>query len=270
MRFENFEAAIHVDGSALKEYEVTFDERTKQATCWIASEEGKPFEIVYKPIRAVPFMVSGKVDVDGRHLGGFSIEAYHRNKKRIGYALSTDIARPFLFTTLQVTDNEAIASAPSPALGEIQIEVWHIERGQYSPGMVLDLSINPTHENSKKKMVHHHQVNFGAEQSHNCSFITSKRIEKLVTFVFKYRSLDILIDDGIVPRTKPRVSFKKQKAAKLDADEPAQSSSSAKGLRGMLGSIKSKFSDKPASSHLHLYCTSTLDEEDEELPEYHP
>ncbi|KAG6835911.1 hypothetical protein H0H93_013451, partial [Arthromyces matolae] len=241
MRFENFEATINVKDSPLKEYEVTFDESTKQATCWIASEEGKvsdrsqftrfsllttsfeqPFSIVYKPLRKHAFVVSGRMTVDGRDLGGIYIDAKQTITRRTACALSGDVARPFIFTALQVTDNQELAGTPSQALGEIKVEIWHIERGtQSQPGMVRDFSIDPTHENSKKQMQHHHQVNFGAEQSHNYKFYTSKNIEKLVTFVFKYRSMDVLMDNDIVPRPRTAISYReeKQKAADFDRME---------------------------------------------------
>lgn len=45
LKFEIFEACVLVDGVELPEYNVTTDERSKTATCWIPSEQGKVSEI---------------------------------------------------------------------------------------------------------------------------------------------------------------------------------------------------------------------------------
>ncbi|KAF9001541.1 hypothetical protein BDQ17DRAFT_1327197 [Cyathus striatus] len=112
------------------------------------------------------------------------------------YNLS-DVSPPFAIRTTATNGRRLILDASSmKSLGEIVLNICEVVIGDIRPMGVLEVSeTSPIHERSKKGLVH--SVGFAPEKKTEKSY--SKRHvdyqKRMVTFVFKYRSLDIKEED---------------------------------------------------------------------------
>jgi len=220
MRLLGFEAYITVNDVALPEYEVKLDEGAITGTCWVPSEAGKSFTIKWRALEPLPFKVSGDVDLDGLDVGGHLLV---ENDCALCYlediVTSPTTTRPFVFAPLQVTDDDTYLESQSMNhLGDIVLTLSHVELGDVEHPEEKDPPIDEKiHERSKKAMVH--RINFGEEavKPEVITVITTEHISTLVIFTFKYRSIDVLMADGIAPPT----ARGKRKAGEMD-DESSE------------------------------------------------
>ncbi|KAF5349784.1 hypothetical protein D9758_010209 [Tetrapyrgos nigripes] len=125
--------------------------------------------------------------------------------------IPSEAGKPFLFTKLDLTDDDAFLSASHQQIGEIKVEFWdaiEVGKGSFSntfsePGKV--------HERSKKAIGH--QISLAEERSYACqTFVDIKKIALLATMIFRYRPLDVLQANGIAPPPEP-VSGRKRTAS---------------------------------------------------------
>jgi len=199
----NCSAWIEVDGKKLQEYDVQYSNNGTRATCWIPSEAGKEFFIVYNH----PFRVSAtstKIWVDGVSCRGKVIKpksgktiVYHK-----GVSTSEHTYKPYVFSNCQLTDNDD-ALGLDPGLGEIKLTVREAlvqARIPFSHNHVI-LPPLQIHERSKKGIVHGTQLGQDVARPPKGLYHT-KTIRKLVSFVFKYRPIAVLMADGIAPLEK--------------------------------------------------------------------
>ncbi|KAG6910248.1 hypothetical protein DXG01_012059 [Tephrocybe rancida] len=106
MRFLNFEAVVEVDGVALPEYEVKYDDKANSATCWIPSEAGKDLS-------------------DYRQTSTILNNPVHRFHPTVSSA-----RQPLMLTIL---DDEASTNfPPTKSLGNIVVKMYHVELGKSS------------------------------------------------------------------------------------------------------------------------------------------
>ncbi|KAG6910255.1 hypothetical protein DXG01_012066 [Tephrocybe rancida] len=161
MKFLDFEAHITVDGVDLPEYDVKYDEKTNEATCWVPSEAGKPFGITTKPLRRFTTDICADGYADGIGVAG---SIFYKNKdytrtNTIWDAVRTSAVtkRPLLFAPIELTDNDDYLNSPDTKnLGNIVVKLSQIKLGSAhshfsgSP----DLAEKKVHERSKKAMVH--------------------------------------------------------------------------------------------------------------------
>jgi len=117
-----------------------------------------------------------------------------------------------------VDDDKYLHTAVSPDLGEIKIEIYRCSvvsrtfEGDFKP---VTTGPDRIHERSKKAIGH--RATFGPEVPCAArSIAKSRKLGKIVTFVFKYRPLAVLQANGIVPCHKGR----KRVASADDASDP--------------------------------------------------
>ncbi|KAJ7592539.1 hypothetical protein C8J56DRAFT_1161681 [Mycena floridula] len=214
LHYHEFAAWINIGGSEATEYAVKTDLKSSipTVTCWIASETGKKFTVHWKD-SVLLSPGAGYVFVDGRAARGSLLEPATRFTTPFGtiqgFRTSVDTVRPFVFSEISLTDEDSFLNQQlNPSFGDISIEITRVEiLGDENKPYYLKHIPGPEklHERSKKALVHQ----IGAAPEPMISSSTTVRTKKagfpIVKFVFKYRSLDQLMANDIVPRLK-RVS----------------------------------------------------------------
>ncbi|KAH7884284.1 hypothetical protein F5I97DRAFT_1929160 [Phlebopus sp. FC_14] len=209
--YGTFRAGIQVDGAILPTYDVETSFQDNTVTCWIASEAGKTFSVVWQDRdTSRSHSLLGDVTIDGVSGGGGIIRPLPPHMKVTGLMVSAELkyintsvttAKPLAFSKLQLTDEDEYLHSTPSGLGEIVLTL--------RPGVVVGPGLQPAngpnlnnkvHERSKKAFTH--CIGFGDEiqvpmrHTLQVQHLTPK---PSVTFVFRYRPLDRLIADGIVP-----------------------------------------------------------------------
>ncbi|KAJ6498806.1 hypothetical protein C8R45DRAFT_980078 [Mycena sanguinolenta] len=254
LQAQNFNAWITVEGVEAPEYNVEVAENQLEVSCWIASEVGKPFTVNWTNISA-PGLTGGGVQVDGHKCGFEAIASETRPLTLFmdGIAESNNSTRPFIFMPLELTDDDAyLESALHPQLGLIKLEIWRVDvgGGAFAPPTIAVPSAQKVHERSKKGM--NQQVQFGDAIQH--AQVQSAQIRRvgqgpLVTFSFKYRSLDLLRANGIAPqaeRTQKRKASctPEPESTASGAQEPEEEVAKSKEQPDVLSAKRSKRSHK--------------------------
>ncbi|KAG6817761.1 hypothetical protein H0H93_007026 [Arthromyces matolae] len=170
--------------------------------------------------------------------------------------LSGAHAVPYLIIEMLTTymvDDESLGTAHMQ-LGDIVVDLYQAkmgERVEYSKGRKEFDNNDKISEKSKKAVSH--RVAFGEELPCKKIHVTKMvKINKLATFTFKYRSIDVLRADGIAPPDpKPQTPKGKRKASDsdvLEIEDSTEDEDSAmyKGLVEALEAIKEKRAKKKA------------------------
>ncbi|RDB28571.1 hypothetical protein Hypma_014886 [Hypsizygus marmoreus] len=202
-RFDNFTATVSVDGVNLPEYNVATHRRLKMVTCWIPSEMGKCFSVNWEPARSTLYDATGDIVLDNISVGGHTLYAGARKRlSTFDRITSPTTSQPFMFSSLVLTDDDDAVDANSvEGFGDITLTIWKTKtiEAKEPDEEVMD-PIEMVHERSKKTMTH--QIKFGEEmvRDHTDLFNSDSKLTyvvKLVTFIFKYRSLDVLKAEGM-------------------------------------------------------------------------
>ncbi|KAJ8088550.1 hypothetical protein PM082_022623 [Marasmius tenuissimus] len=211
--FDNFSAWITIGDKACEEYGVQTSEQTRTVTCWIASEEGKEYQINWM-CDEFTAPVSSRVLVDGNSCGGMLLRAASdlpkgRRVQLTGMRTSHTTVARFTFSNLQTTDDDAFISTPdSPELGDIKITFRNSQPTMGSGlGPFLKAPAEKTfHETTKK--CGSHQTRF--QQPATTAYASVSRSKDygppVAVFCFKYRPLAILQANGNAPPPRPRSS----------------------------------------------------------------
>ncbi|THU77924.1 hypothetical protein K435DRAFT_845972 [Dendrothele bispora CBS 962.96] len=223
----DFSAWIIVDGVPLQEYDIR--KKDSEIACWIPSEAGKNFTVKWKIKTNI--CTTTDVYLDGKATGGRTLRAGfggtdHEDSKS-GIYTSPTSQKLFLFSRLDLTDDDAYLDTNHTQIGEIKV-VFH------EGVIVSDATFAPcgfkgaekVHERSKKAISH--QVGLGVEeQTPRQNFLYSRRLRTLATMVFRYRPIDILQANGLAPPTpkppaEPQVG-EKRPAPPEDTLDPTMS-----------------------------------------------
>ncbi|TFK36691.1 hypothetical protein BDQ12DRAFT_237472 [Crucibulum laeve] len=221
-----FEAWITVNDAKLSEYSVEVGQNGKLVTCWIPSEAGQHFSVQWRSILG-KVDTAGNVRVDGLRVGGKIIM---RNRpiitKKSGIITSPTTSRPFMFSSLETTDDDRYLCESSPQhLGEILLKIDRVVilnaepyKGKQAP------EHEKIHERANKTTAH--RVGFGAEimTQRKHKLTKTANLETLVTFVFRYRPMDILEASGIAPSSTPdpELQCEFQPEADVEAEDEPQ------------------------------------------------
>ncbi|KAF8072186.1 hypothetical protein FPV67DRAFT_925272 [Lyophyllum atratum] len=261
MKFLGFEAYVTVDGVNLPEYDATTNEGSKTMSCWIPSEAGKPFAVNWRSEELRPFATCGWVHIDGISVGGRFGKEDGGLSSQNDMQTSSTTTRPLLFASIELTDDdEYLAPEKTKDLGDIILRIRHVELQQRkaATGRILPV-IEKVHERSKKAMTH--QVRFGEEVLHRKPYesIANKTISELATFIFRYRSIDVLRADGIAP-SEPASQKGKRKVDETDnasdkdtedgpeGDEEENQQAELKALLARIDTIQSNLAKKGSKS----------------------
>ncbi|KAJ6507177.1 hypothetical protein C8R47DRAFT_1100518 [Mycena vitilis] len=259
---KDFSAWVSIEGVEAPEYGPEVSENQQDYSCWIASEVGKKFTVNWMN-RSAPGLTGGGVQVDGHKCGFEAIASETRPISAFmdGIPETDTKTRPFVFTPLELTDDDAyLESASHPHLGLIKLEIWRVDvGGGMAPTIVAVPSTQKVHERSKKGM--NQQIQFGDAVEH--ALVQSAQIRRvgsgpLVTFSFKYRSLDLLRANGIAP---PAQRPEKRKASgspepEASTKEAASDAEEAAKLRERIATLTAKRAKKNSGTALKAESTA--------------
>ncbi|KII84412.1 hypothetical protein PLICRDRAFT_167971 [Plicaturopsis crispa FD-325 SS-3] len=229
LQSNDFAAWVEVDNEKLTTYGEETQNSGKTVTGWIPSQAGKAFSVHWKDMAMKrKDLMAGFVSLDGFSCGGNIIRPFHERtgadtaevKKDCVYTSSTTI-RKFTFSQLETTDDDRSLKDTSALknVGEIEIKVWRVTKGAVRAASYAAVpQSEKVHERSKKAMSH--RVGFESAKADRPAPATTVDVnyvdkEPLVTFLFKYRSLDQLKANGIIP---PSVGEKRRRASDLEAE----------------------------------------------------
>ncbi|KAF4603802.1 hypothetical protein EYR38_004218 [Pleurotus pulmonarius] len=216
-----FSAWITCDGQALPEYLVAVEEDVHQVSCWIPSEEGKPFIVYWRdntepapahPIDSCGFITLDGLVVPGRFLFGTGTAC------RGGVRSGPNTERPFVF--LKVGEEEEAGDGDTPLskskqdVGTIIVRIRRVQRVDQHPA-------NPIQPVSGKVLGKRKTgdvgIGFGEDVPAYYQSPATWKVKphpedahagsaSYVTFVFRYRSAEFLQSQGIMPapRAQPQ------------------------------------------------------------------
>ncbi|KAJ7680697.1 hypothetical protein DFH06DRAFT_939276, partial [Mycena polygramma] len=160
LQWKEFSAWISIDGREPEEYGVEVDEDEKTVTCWIASELGKKFSVHWSNT-SYCHDTRGKVSMDGVPCSSYIIFGGNVPKTRVADGVSEDgiSVKPFMFSSLELTDDDTILGGPSYAeLGVIKLAISPVQitdPGVPRPKAPRFLSDPKVHERAKKAITQH-------------------------------------------------------------------------------------------------------------------
>ncbi|KAJ7614155.1 hypothetical protein FB45DRAFT_938121 [Roridomyces roridus] len=252
MQLGQFSASVSVDGIPLPEYAPEYSTAGTEATCWIPSENGKNFKVEWTNDQASPTcLISGHLWVDGIHCSGRLMKATDNptfsTGSRDSVASSSSARRPLVFSKQALTDDDQYLNASiSPNLGMIRLRIRQVRRDGQRPRVALaedrTFDTQMLHERTKKAVGH--SVQFGAEfasSKPNKSFST-RVVQELVTFVFRYRPMDLLQAEGIAPPpVKKELASSSEDVLDLTVyDDDEADEAEIQKLEARLGALKNK------------------------------
>ncbi|KAJ7614126.1 hypothetical protein FB45DRAFT_802683 [Roridomyces roridus] len=211
MQLGQFSASVSVDGVTLSEYAPEYSADGTEATRWIPSQNDKCFRVQWSNDNASKsLLISGRLNVDGIKCPGKRMAPKDPRRPTFSQAsrdsvpTSAATRRPLMFSKQALTDDDEYLNASiSPHLGTIRLQMIHVKKKGHTT-----LRTGATRKDYKKQILHEkskkavgHAVQFGAEfRSMLNTRSKSKTIKKLVTFIFKYRPIELLRADGVAPR----------------------------------------------------------------------
>ncbi|THU78511.1 hypothetical protein K435DRAFT_786228 [Dendrothele bispora CBS 962.96] len=223
----DFSAWITVDNLPLQEYDPKI--KGSEIACWIPSEAGKNFTVKWMIKEHI--CVITDVYLDGKGTGGRILRAGfggtdHEDSKS-GIYTSPTSQKLFLFSRLDLTDDDAYLDTNHTQIGEIKV-VFHegVVDSDATFGPCVFQEPEKVHEQSKKAISH--QVGLGTEeQTPRQKFSCCRRLRPLATMIFRYRPIDILQANGLAPPApespaEPQVG-EKRPAPPEDALDPTVS-----------------------------------------------
>ncbi|KAF8525909.1 hypothetical protein BU17DRAFT_41206 [Hysterangium stoloniferum] len=194
---KNFSAWITMDKAVLPVYQ----EQKENNTCsgWIPSSVGQNFSVWWKDDSKSRIATSGHVFIDGRDVASAIMRAGRTKPvERSGAKTSARQLKPFIFSVLNLTDDDSIANPCDPALqemGTIKVEITRVKIGDEVPFNGYEAQDHgPVHERAKKLGAH--CTSFGPSKrtaSSRTVAVSTAPYDKHnsdphVTFIFKYRS----------------------------------------------------------------------------------
>ncbi|KIJ60376.1 hypothetical protein HYDPIDRAFT_117292 [Hydnomerulius pinastri MD-312] len=206
LNFEEISAWVEVDGQELEQYGVEENLEKNEVTCWIATQAGKNFSIAYRdnaPYREVS--LASYPTLDGSDISGRVLRPNNQSRtiRQSDQAVSATSRRSFMFSKLQLTDEDEYLGQASKHLGEIKLQIRRVEINQMGivPSVTNLSGQSKVHERSKKAVSH--CVSYGQETKSEPTYNVGVRhldVDPLVAFIFKYRDYDLLQANGIIPK----------------------------------------------------------------------
>ncbi|KAJ4477498.1 hypothetical protein J3R30DRAFT_3486645 [Lentinula aciculospora] len=118
-----------------------------------------------------------------------------------GILTSATTRRPFVFTHLELTDNDQYLNETTAGLGVIRLVISHATFSAPANNYTKRDAIGKVHEKSKKATGH--KVDLGENKTISYTKTVSTTLhDVIITFIFKYRPLDLLRANGIAS-TRP-------------------------------------------------------------------
>ncbi|CCM04592.1 uncharacterized protein FIBRA_06773 [Fibroporia radiculosa] len=197
----NYSAWITCDGREIIEYEPVVNMQARKISCWIPSEEGKSFTVHWRDhgnnIDTATYLKLDGHSVPGRFLYGRG-EA-HRSAVRV----ARDLERPFLFIKVLEDTKPTVGKNGTNDAGTIVVKIKRIVRKDTRNSNALVQPPPPARDRPSKDEP---CVSFGAERQAFMQMESTWSVQPYdpqnpgtyVTFVFRYRSREFLMAQGIM------------------------------------------------------------------------
>ncbi|KDR84155.1 hypothetical protein GALMADRAFT_236831 [Galerina marginata CBS 339.88] len=198
LQLHGVEAWITVDNKVqVQEYAPDYDVVAGVATCWINAEPGQTFAIRWRDVSDPTTIhqrdISGFVTMDGYELGGRVLRARSYAPAIFSrIAMSPTSCLPLTFSDLPRT---AGIGADWVTLGTISLDIHVVQVGED----------NRLHEG----LASYYRRDEGSPLSSATPFSSTEvtSVQKIATFVFKYRPLDVLRYHDIAPPGLPTLPW---------------------------------------------------------------
>ncbi|KAJ3490214.1 hypothetical protein NLI96_g1571 [Meripilus lineatus] len=197
-----FSAWISSEGQSLRSYEPTLDNRENKVSCWIPSSEGKTFTVHWRDngggIDTAAYIYLDGFVVPGHFLYG-SGEA-----ERSGIRSSPIHERPFTFAKVGRGSRNTSGTPSSSGTGSIILKIKRVKRQGLHPPNALQPPPDASRRGNKRRM--DHCVSYGQSKETRNQVQTTWSFEpydpanprSYVTFEFRYRPAEFLVDQGIM------------------------------------------------------------------------
>ncbi|KAG8988537.1 hypothetical protein FRB90_002685 [Tulasnella sp. 427] len=181
-------------------------------TGWIASQEGKNFSVAFRNDDGEDseHASSGHIFVDGQDVASAILRPGRLYPAtRHGPRKSENEVRPFTFSKLELTDDDTVADPSDPRaadIGTIQVKIKFVRLGtKVALKKTNAKGIGPVHERAKKSGIHTTTYNTKQKLAKsrgvtNSPLYPNDEWEHHVVFTFRYRSKELLMAEGIMPR----------------------------------------------------------------------
>ncbi|KDQ14879.1 hypothetical protein BOTBODRAFT_145430 [Botryobasidium botryosum FD-172 SS1] len=254
LSLRGFSAWIVSEGDQLEVFKPEEKDGGRTVCCWIPSRVGKKFEVHWMDVYGSGVATAGRVAVDGTTMASVALNGNKEEEKvsAQGVQLSESEYKPFMFSALQVTNSDFAITPISPDLGTITLKIWRITiMARNLPFRAIAARTDahgPVHEKSKKGGSH--VVGFGAakktalvkRQCHSVPYSPEDQVTPYVTFIFRYRPLDLLQANDIAPRPEPTAGLAAvpRNAITVKDDDPADDDEKIRALEEQLKVLKSR------------------------------
>ncbi|KAI9570454.1 hypothetical protein HD554DRAFT_2082193 [Boletus coccyginus] len=191
-----FSAWIVSEDKSLPEYLVAIDTNGSKVSCWIPSEAGKNFSVHWRDggtrVHSCAFISLDGFQVPGRFLSGYG------DASREGVRTGSNTERPFVFVGPSSTSS---GGQINPDAGTIVLKIRRVAiDGARAPNKLQQL---PGPSGSQSNVC----VGYGDERHAYEQFPRTWQVKpydgsgnrSYVTFVFRYRSREFLLSQGIIP-----------------------------------------------------------------------
>ncbi|KAF9059359.1 hypothetical protein BDP27DRAFT_1431456 [Rhodocollybia butyracea] len=115
-----------------------------------------------------------------------------------GAATSDSTEKPFVFSPLELTDDDEYLHKTTAGLGEVKLVISHATFGKVTSLNRTYTALGKVHEKAKKATGH--KVGLGIEKTNlRMNAVSATLRGVVVTFIFKYRPIEMLRANGIAP-----------------------------------------------------------------------
>ncbi|PPR01271.1 hypothetical protein CVT24_006034 [Panaeolus cyanescens] len=204
---ENFSVWIEVEGRSLPEFKIKVSKQEKVISCWVPSELNKPFEIcVHDSQRTYSSAFDVRLDGNDVSCGRVIVKSDEETKRpstRVkGYRLTKRKMQPLYFSKCVLLDENTFNPCVSGQMGQIEVEVEEVRLRKIKATPLEKLVIPPLFLNERVHKGIDHGIQAGEVQKSDDPYPTfsTQRIRLIGTFIFKYRPLEVLRANGVLPR----------------------------------------------------------------------
>ncbi|KAH7913756.1 hypothetical protein BJ138DRAFT_1058502 [Hygrophoropsis aurantiaca] len=218
-----FSAWIVSEGKTLPVYLVATDASAHRVSCWIPSEAGKTFSVHWSDagskVHSCTFITLDGFVVPGRFLFG------EGSASREGVRTGLTTERPFVFAQHHDEGSSSRIQQCSRDVGTIMVKVKRVRLTGAKAANALQKLPDST---AVKPQLGGHHIGYGEEKQTFEQSPTTWHVEphdetsrrSYVTFVFRYRSREFLLSQGIIEQeieshvvSVPRPRIKKRRVA---------------------------------------------------------
>ncbi|KAF9647572.1 hypothetical protein BDM02DRAFT_3187905 [Thelephora ganbajun] len=200
LNYGKFYAWVECDGKLLPEYDVSVS--GNKVTCWVPSQPGRNFTINWcdagSGIDSQSFIELDGIVLPGKYIYG------HGQARRTGVRTGDQTEKPFVFNRIDRNIDDIPLVGKESSIGSIVLKIKLVRR---IAGRVANSPLLVPQQVRGKRRTGDDCIGYGAERQvasqHKATWKTLpwdlSNPHSFVTFVFRYRSVEWLTSEGIIP-----------------------------------------------------------------------